>query len=143
MARSPSSPAQVGAGDERIVAGPGYRDIPKCKLPLKTEAGQREYDTYARVIFDAGLFDMYRHTHLSMYAQGMDEIFSAADKGLSVKTELRKATQRSFEALGVGELDKPIAAPKGAQTNKYAGCGFAARSVQALRDRQGRRARVS
>lgn len=135
MARSSNSPAQIGAGDERIVAGPGYRDIPKCKLPLKTEAGQREYDSYARVLFDAGLFDMFRHTHLSLYAQGMDEIFAAADNGTLVRTELRKATQRSFSALGTDDLDKPIAAPEGAQTNKYASCGFAARGVQALRNR--------
>jgi len=124
--------AQAGAGDDRIVAGPGYRDIPKCKMPLRTEAGQHEYDVTARILFDAGRFDHFHHSQLSLYANAFDEMFAARSDGRTVRGEMQKQLQRAFEALGIDDLNKPIAAPKGAPQNKYAGCGFSARRFQAV-----------
>jgi hypothetical protein len=121
--------AQVGAGDDRVVAGPGYREIPKCKLPLRTEAGQREYDTTARLLFDAGRFDHYHHSQLSLYAIAFDEMQVAVAAGRPVRGEMQKQIQRAFEKLGINDLNKPIAAPTGAPTNKFASCGFSARRL--------------
>lgn len=122
-----NSLAQIGAGDERIVAGPGYREIPKCKFPLKTDEARAEYDQIARVLYDAGRFDLYRHSKLSLYAASFDQIHLTISEGRPVRGEVQKQAQRAYEGLGLDDLSKPIAAPKGAQENKYAGCGFSAR----------------
>jgi hypothetical protein len=124
LSRVDHTPAQAGAGDTRVVAGPGYREIPRCKLPLTTEAAQNEYDLVARTLFDAGKLDLFHHSQLSIYASMFDKIAS----GANASGRDRDLLQRALEALKLDELNSgPIAASKGAPVNKVAGAGFSAR----------------
>jgi hypothetical protein len=124
LSRVDHTPAQAGAGDTRVVAGPGYREIPRCKLPLTTEAAQNEYDLVARTLFDAGKLDLFHHSQLSIYASMFDKIAS----GANASGRDRDLLQRALEALKLDELNSgPIAASKGAPVNKFAGAGFSAR----------------
>ena len=61
-------PAQIGGGDPRVVAHPGFRKIPDCLFPLRTKEAKREYNTLARVLFDAGHMTVAKHRALSSYA---------------------------------------------------------------------------
>lgn len=125
LSRVDHTPAQAGAGDSRIVAGPGYREIPRCKLPLTTEAAQNEYDLVARTLFDAGKLDLFHHSQLSIYASMFDKI---AGNSTATSGRDRDLLQRALEALKLDELQSgPIASAKGAPVNKFAGAGFSAR----------------
>jgi len=117
-------PAQVGHGDQRVLAHPGYREIPKCKLPLTTEAANNEYDLVARTLFDSGKLDLFHHSQLSIYASMFDKIAS----GANASGRDRDLLQRALEALKLDELNSgPVAAAKGAPVNKFARAGFSAR----------------
>ncbi len=123
-----NEPAQVGAGDEKVVAGPGYRDIPRCKLPLQTEEAQREYDTLSRTLFDSGRLDVYIHSQLSLYAALFDAVTVDAKAGRRTRAKDHEHMQRAFWALKLDELHTgPVAASANAPVNKFSSNGFSAR----------------
>ena len=111
----------------KVVAHPTFRRIPPCKVPLKTVEGQKEYDTYARMLFDAGRMDTSRHVYLSLYASAIDMITLKAAGGSPPRASTLDSAMKNFAKLGISDLDKPIAAPADAPTNKYASSGFSAR----------------
>jgi hypothetical protein len=122
-----SEPAQVGEGDPRVVAHPGFRRIPKCLFPLRTKEAQREYDTLARVLFDAGHLSVGKHRALSSYAMQFDNVVAAPAEGKTVRGSWVAQMDKARNQLGLDELDKPIAAPEDAKINKFARSGFASR----------------
>jgi hypothetical protein len=119
--------AQVGGGDPRVVAHPGFRKIPACLFPLKTKQAQKEYDTLARVLFDAGHLTVGKHRALSSYAIQFDNITAAGNEGKQVRGSWFAQMDKARNQLGLDELDKPVAAPENAPVNKFAGSGFASR----------------
>lgn len=114
-------------GDPRVVAHPAFREIPKCLFPLSTEEAQGEYDTVARLLFDAGRLTAGAHRTLSSYAMQFDAITKAAAEGKQVRGSWFANLDKARSQLGLDDLDKPIAAPAKAPTNRYARVGFAHR----------------
>src|SRR3954468_4080167 len=131
--------AQIGEGDEKIVAGPGYRDIPKCTLPLKTEEAQREYDRIARLLMDNGKFDMFHHLQASIYCSSFDTFHANHAAGKPIRTAVQLSMQKALGALKLHVIDKPLAASENAQLNKFAHCGFASRSEPVFQTDRGAR----
>jgi hypothetical protein len=56
-----AEPAQAGQGDPKVVAHPAFREIPACLFALRSEQAQKEYDTIARMLFDAGRLTAVSH----------------------------------------------------------------------------------
>lgn len=113
--------------EEKVVAHPAFREIPKCLFPLQTEAAQKEYDTIARVLFDAGRLMLGTHRALSSYAMQFDTITAAAASGKQVRGSWFAQLDKARNELRLDDIDKPIAAPQGATVNKFARNGFASR----------------
>ncbi|KMO34314.1 hypothetical protein [Methylobacterium aquaticum] len=116
--------AQVGAGDPKVVALPGYREIPACLFPLKTDEAKAEYDRLARMVFDAGQMTVGKHSALCAYIVQFDGVTDAALQGKPPKGSHVENLIRSLKRLDLGGLDKPIAAPAGASVNKFARVGL-------------------
>lgn len=110
-----------------VVAHPAFRQVPKCLFPLKQEAAQAEYDTLARMLFDAGRLTLAAHRALSSYAIQFDTITAAASEGKQVRGSWFAQLDKARKELGLDDIDKPIAAPAGAPVNKFARVGFAGR----------------
>lgn len=118
---------QVGGGDPKVVAHPGFRDIPKALFPLITDEAKAEYDTLARLMFDAGRLTVGAHRALSSYAGQFDAITRAVSSGNPVRGSWFANLDKARKQMGLDDLDKPIAAPSGAPQNKYASVGWANR----------------
>ncbi|MCR5875159.1 hypothetical protein LRS10_13755 [Phenylobacterium sp. J426] len=125
--REAAAPAQVGGGDPRVVAHPAFREIPRCLFPLSTDEARGEYDTVARMLFDAGRLTAGAHRTLSSYAMQFDAITKAAAEGKQVRGSWFANLDKARSQLGIDDIDKPIAAPREAPTNRYARVGFAHR----------------
>ncbi|MGY2052948.1 hypothetical protein [Methylobacterium sp. JK268] len=119
--------AQVGAGDERVLAHPAFRQIPACLFPLSTDEAGREYDRLARVLFDAGRLTLARHSALSAYAMQFDAVITATHQGKPLRASWFAQMDRARRELDLDGIDKPIAAPASAPLNKFARTGFANR----------------
>lgn len=122
-----ASAAQIGGGDPRVVAHPAFREIPKALFPLQTEPGQAEYDTLARMLFDAGRLTVGAHRALSSYAMQFDVITRNSADGKPLRASAFVQLDKARSQLGLDDLDKPIAAPSQAPSNRYARVGFAQR----------------
>jgi hypothetical protein len=127
--------AATTKADPSVLAHPAFREIPSCRLPLTTDESKTEYDSIARLLFNAGRLTLDRHVALSMYASMFDQIHIAAAVGRPARASWWVQMDRARRVLDLDDLDKPIAAPHGASTNRYAGCGFAARRRKALLSR--------
>ncbi len=115
---------RVTAGEPNVVAHPAFRDIPKSVLPLTSAEAQKEYDTLARMLFDAGRFTIGAHRALSSYAMQFDAITAAASEGTQMRGSWFTQLDKARKELGLDDIDKPIAAPQGAQGNKFSRSGF-------------------
>ena len=115
-----------------VLAHPTFRTIPPCKLPLQTREGQREYDTYARALFEAGRLTNTTHTELSLYASAMDAIAQRGAEGKAPTAFLIHRAQKSFRALRL-ENDEPVAAPLDEETNRFQKFGAPTRRRQEVR----------
>lgn len=122
--KTDASPAQAGGGDPRVVAHPAFREIPKCLFPLKASEAQSEYDTLARMLFDAGRLTVGAHRDLSSYAAQFDAITNATAAGRPMRGSWFANLDKARSKLALDDLDKPIAAPEHAPRNKYADVGF-------------------
>jgi phage terminase small subunit len=120
-------PAQIGGGDPRVVAHPGFRKIPDCLFPLRTKEAKREYNTLARVLFDAGHMTVAKHRALSSYCMQFDNISAAPSEGKTIRGSWVAQMDKARNSLGLDDLDKPVASPADAKTNKFARAGFASR----------------
>lgn len=129
--------AQAGGGDPRVVAHPGFRKVPACLFALTTREGQKRYDDLARTIFDAGRMTNVVHSWLSSYAMQFDKITASgqADPPRLVRSSAIAEMNKAFGKLPLDDLDKPIAAPKDAPTNKFALVGFSSRRRPDLQPR--------
>lgn len=116
--------AQVGAGDPKVVALPGYREIPACLFPLKTDEAKAEYDRLARMVFDAGQMTVGKHSALCAYIVQFDSVTATTLQGKIPRAAHVEMLVRSLKRLGLDGLDKPIAAPAGAAVNKFARVGL-------------------
>ena len=125
--RQEATPAQVGGGDPRVVAHPGFRTIPDCLFPLRTKEARKEYNTLARVLFDAGHMTVAKHRALSSYCMQFDNISAAPSEGKTIRGSWVAQMDKARNSLGLDELDKPVASPKDAQVSKFARAGFASR----------------
>lgn len=114
------------AGDQGVVAHPAFRRIPDPLFPLTGE-GREEYDRLARLLFNAGRLTLETHRQLSSCAVQFDNIHRAAAEGQIMSASMFTQYETARRRLGLDDLDKPIAAPEAAPTNKYAGVGFANR----------------
>src|SRR5215208_40122 len=92
-------PAHRDGSDEGVVVHPSLREIPACRLPLRSEAAKREYDSLARVLSDAGRLSLEEHIHLSMYASMFDAITTAVEGGTQVRASWYTQMQRALRAL--------------------------------------------
>lgn len=117
----------LAGGDPRVVAHPSLREIPKCLFPLKSKKAKDEYDTLARMIFDAGQMTASKHRQLSTYAAQFDVIHSYPDEGKMLKAANFIQLDKALKALKLDEIDKPVGIPQGQAASKYALCGFASR----------------
>jgi hypothetical protein len=117
----------AGTAAGSIVALPSFREIPECLFPLRSAGAQREYDEIARVLFDAGRMTIGAHRALCSYAMQFDAICRTADDGRVIRNSAFTQLDKARMALGLDDLDKRIAAPDGAQENKFARAGFSAR----------------
>ncbi|WP_046869284.1 hypothetical protein [Microvirga massiliensis] len=119
--------AQAGRGDPNVLAHPSYRAIPDCLFPLFTEAARKEYDTLARLLYDAGHLTADKHRSLSSYVAQFDNVHRAVADGKQIRASTFVQMDKARAALGLDDLDKPIAAPESAPINKFARAGFACR----------------
>lgn len=120
-------PALVGGGDTNVVAHPAFREIPKSVFPLRTKEAQDEYNSMARILFDAGRLTISKHRALSSYAAQFDNITEASSAGKPIRGSWFAQLDKARKELGLDDLDKPIAAPETARGNKFARSGFASR----------------
>ena len=121
--KAEEGPAEVDGRDEGVVAQRSLREIPACRLQLRSEAAIREYDSLARVLSDAGRFGLEVHIHLSMYASMFDAITTAVEGGTQVRASWYTQMYRALWALKLDDIDKPVTA----SVNKFARVGFAGR----------------
>lgn len=119
-----ASLAQVGQGDAKVVAHPGFRELPACRTALKTEKAQRAYDEIARLIWNAGRLSIDMHMTLSTYAGLIDQIERIETEGLTPRASWFTGLLAAQKRLKLDGLDKPISAPKEAPINRYARFGF-------------------
>lgn len=122
-----ASLAQVGQGDPNVVAHPGFRTLPACKLTLKTKKAQREYDAIGRLIWNAGRLSQQMHLDLSTWAGCLDQIEQIETEGRTPRASWFTALLKAQAKLRLDDLDKPISAPKEAPVNRYARFGFSGR----------------
>ena len=108
-------PAQIGGGDPRVVAHPGFRKIPDCLFPLRTKEAKREYNTLARVLFDAGHMTVAKHRALSSYCMQFDNISAAPSEGKTIRGSWVAQMDKARNSLGLDDLDKPVASPADAK----------------------------
>src|SRR3712207_6303648 len=87
-------PAHEGRSDAAIVPHAPLSEIPACRLPLRSEEARREYDTIARVLWDAGRWGLEAHIRLSVYASVFDNITAAAAEGKHVRASWFTQMQR-------------------------------------------------
>ena len=120
--------ANPSAATSVVIGHPSRRRIPPCKLPLATTEGQKEYDTYARMLFDAGKLDASRHMSLSLYASAMDEIARRTVAKEPIRGSFYETARKSFAKLGLDDLTNPIAEPEDRAPSKFARAGFSSRS---------------
>src|SRR5215204_588574 len=126
--KAEEGPAEVDGRDEGVVAQRSLREIPACRLQLRSEAARREYDSLARVLFDAGRLSLEVHVHLSMYASMFDAItIGIAAGGTQVRASWYTQMYRALRALRLDDINKPATAPESAPVNKFARVGFAGR----------------
>jgi len=111
----------------RVVAHPSFRQIPPCLFPLSTDEAKREYDTISRALFHAGRLTLDMHRTLSSYAIQFDTITKASTEGKQVRGSWFVQMDKARAGLKLDDLDKPIAAPQDAPTNKFTVAGFASR----------------
>lgn len=119
-----ASLAQVGQGDAKVVAHPGFRELPPCRAALKTEKAKRTYDELARLIWNAGRLSIDMHMTLSTYAGLLDQIERIETEGLTPRASWFTGLLAAQKRLALDDLDKPISAPKEAPVNRYARFGF-------------------
>jgi len=122
-----STTAAASAPDHNVVAHPAFRDIPKCIFPLRTAEAAAEYDTLARMLFDAGKLTIGAHRALSSYAIQFDNITDATTSGKQPRGSWFAQLDKARSELRLDDIDKPIAAPANAPANKYARNGFPSR----------------
>jgi len=120
-----AKPAQVGSAD--VLAHPGFRKFPACLYPLSSDEGRKEYATVGRVLYNLGYLTLDKHRALSEYAAQVDALHNAIAKDLPIRASRFDQIKRARKALGLDELDKPIAAPEDAPPNKFSRAGFSAR----------------
>lgn len=114
-------------GDPRVVAHPGFREIPTCLFPIQTEQAQKQYDQIARALFEAGRLTLDAHSALSSYAMQFDVITRATAEGRVVRSLAFTQLDKARTALRLNELDNPIASSEDAPVNKFARSGFSTR----------------
>src|SRR3712207_3688028 len=111
--------------DQKLVAHPAFREIPKCLFALNSAEAKYEYDIIAGLLFHAGQLTISTHRVLSSYAMQFDTITQARAEGRLIPASWANQLDRAWKSLGLDKLDKPIAAPTSAQVNKFAHTGFA------------------
>lgn len=121
--------AQVGGGDDKVVAHPGYTKLPACQFTLESKAAQDRYGELARLIWNAGRLSLDMHMTLSQYVAVLDriEMLRQDGKGLKIRASWFEQLERFQRKLAIDDLDKPIAAPVQAQVNPYTYFGFPSR----------------
>lgn len=124
--------AQAGGGDPKVVAHPAFRDIPACLFPLGTAEARKEYDTLARLLFDAGRMTLAHHRSLSSYAMQFDAIQRAAAAGDKIRGVAFVTMDKVRKELPLDDISKPIAASREAPVNRFALCGFSSRGRRAV-----------
>lgn len=122
--RTEEPPAPQGEGSGNVVAHPAFREVPKCQFTLRTTEAQAEFDTLARMLFDAGRLTAALHRVLSSYAMQFDTITAASAEGKQVRGSWFAQLDKARSQLGLDDLDQPIAAPRSARANRYARTGF-------------------
>lgn len=125
--------AQASGGQAAVVAHPGFRKVPACLYPLSTKEGRGEYDTLSRIFYERGRLTLDAHRALSEYAAQVDALHGAIAKQIPIRASRFDQIKRARNALGLNDLDKPIAAPADAPVNKFARAGFSARRGGAVR----------
>lgn len=122
-----SDPAQVGQGDPKVVAHPGFRTLPACDFVLKTDKARKTYDELARLLWHAGRLSKAKHMALSRYASLVDQITGISEEGRTPRASWFNEMRRAEKELAIDDLDKPISAPIEAPVNRYARFGFSGR----------------
>lgn len=123
--RLAEAPSTITPADKNVVAHPAFREIPKCLFTLKTSEAQSEYDALARALFDKGKLTLGVHRSLSSYAMQFDTITAASAEGKQVRGSWFAQLDKARNELRLDDIDKPIAAPAGAPSNKFSRVGFA------------------
>lgn len=121
---SRASLAQVGEGDPKVVAHPGFRELPECTFALTTKKAKDKYGEIGRLLFNSGRLTIDKHMTLSMYAMLVDQIEKIETEGIKPRASWFKQLQDAQRRLELDDLRKPIAAPKEAHTRRYARYGF-------------------
>lgn len=117
--------AQIGEGDPKVLAHPGYREFPPSKITLKTEKAQREYEAIGRLLWNAGRLSQATHLDLSAWAGFLDQIEQIETEGRTPRASWFTGLVKAQARLKLDDLDKPISAPKSAPINPYSRFGFA------------------
>jgi hypothetical protein len=115
--------AQVGQGDPKILAHPGFREMPGCQFELKTDKAKSRYDELCRLIWTAGRLSLDKHMTLSTYALLVDRIELIEAEGLKPRASWFTQLLNAQKRLELDDLDKPISAPREAPTNRFARFG--------------------
>lgn len=116
--------AQVGGGDENVLAGPGFREMPECSMPLESAAAKEQYGKFCRILFDSGRLTITRHAAASTYAYIFDQIQLAKEKKLKPRASWMTQMMVQMRAMDLDGLDTAVAAPAEAPINKFARRGL-------------------
>jgi hypothetical protein len=128
-----SSRTDAVGGNPGVVAHPAFRRIPECLFPLVSDKAKTEYNSIARMLFNAGRLTLGTHRVLCSYAMQFDVITRNAEAGKQIRAHSFVQMDRARAQLKLDDLDSPIAAPEDAPVNKFSAAGFSARRRQAVR----------
>lgn len=113
------------ANAAKVLNGPWLREIPRPELPLG-ESGVKKYDEITQMLFEQNKLTKVTCMLAEQVAVLHQEMIRRMTAGKPVPASLSTQMQRALGQLQIAENAPAIANPAG-KTNKFAGCGFAAR----------------
>lgn len=122
-----------------VITHPGFTKIPLCQFTLKSEAAQARYNELVRLLWNAGRLSLDKHMTLSNYCMLFDQIQQIEKDGRVPRASWFTGLLKAQKALGIDDLDKPIAAPVEAPRNRFEKFGIARRRRSNLPANKARR----
>lgn len=113
-----SEESRAKRGLDKIHAFPTLREIPKSSVPLG-EAGQKAYDDWARIMFDAGHLTKIMQQWIESYALAQDTISRLAAEGKPIPASVMGQRNRALGEIQLADVDPSLTSKPKAE-NKFA-----------------------